>query len=174
MDELIFVRPSGVWQQQIADYRREFEASGDSIDGSGGLKTAHSLEDWLKAQDENTREETVRGGFVPATTFLGVRASDSRLVGMVNIRHRLNDGLLVTGGHIGYSVRPSERRRGYAVQLLGMALGECRRLGIEKALVTCYKDNIASARTIQRCGGVLENEIVKDGRAVQRYWIAVE
>ncbi len=91
MDELIFVRPSGVWQQQIADYRREFEASGDSIDGSGGLKTAHSLEDWLKAQDENTREETVRGGFVPATTFLGVRASDSRLVGMVNIRrpHRV-------------------------------------------------------------------------------------
>lgn len=172
-EKLVLIAPTREWEQRLLDYRHEFNVSGDSIDGSAGLKTASSLEAWLAALDENSREETVRKGLVPASTYLGVRPRDNCLCGMVDIRHRLNDGLMVTGGHIGYSVRPSERNKGYATQLLTLALERCRELGIKRALLSCYKDNLPSARVIQKCGGVLENEIVQGGRKVQRYWIDI-
>ena len=95
------------------------------------------------------------------------------MVGAVNIRHRLNDRLLLDGGHIGDGVRPSERGRGVATAMIGLALEECRRLGIRRVLMVCDKDNIASARSIIKNGGVLENEVVVDGETVQRYWIGL-
>lgn len=95
---------------------------------------------------------------VPATTFLAVDA-DGKLIGMIDIRHRLNEGLLRFGGNIGYSVRPCCRRQGYATQMLALALEECRKMQMQKVLVTCNKENIGSAKTIQKNGGVLENEV---------------
>ena len=96
-----------------------------------------------------------------------------RMLGAVQIRHQLNDALLARGGHIGYGVRPSERRKGCATAMLSLTLPFARRLGIERALVTCAKSNAASARTILRCGGVLENEVSENSRVTQRYWIAL-
>ena len=92
---------------------------------------------------------------------------------MIDIRHRLNEYLLQFGGNIGYSVRPSQRRKGYATEMLALALEECRKLGIDRALVTCDKTNIGSAKTIQKNGGVLENEVLEGDRITQRYWIAL-
>lgn len=92
---------------------------------------------------------------------------------MIDIRHRLNEYLLQFGGNIGYSVRPSQRRKGYATEMLALALEECRKLGLDRALVTCDKTNIGSAKTIQKNGGVLENEVLEGDRITQRYWIAL-
>ena len=93
------------------------------------------------------------------------------LVGAVDIRHSLNEALLLDGGHIGDGVRPSERRKGYATEMIALALDECRKLGIEKVLMVCNKENTGSAKSIQNNGGVLENEINVEGETVQRYWI---
>jgi len=95
------------------------------------------------------------------------------MVGAVNIRHYLNESLLLDGGHIGDGVRPSERRKGVATAMIALALEECRKLGIEKVLMVCDKDNIGSARSIIKNGGILENEVTVDGTVEQRYWITL-
>ena len=95
------------------------------------------------------------------------------MVGAVNIRHDLNDYLLKYGGHIGDGIRPSERRKGYATEMIRLALEECRKLGLTRVLMTCDKNNIGSAKSIIRNGGILENEVLEKGVIKQRYWIAL-
>jgi predicted acetyltransferase len=112
-------------------------------------------------------------GLVEHSTYWLVN-DKSRVLGAVNIRHRLNEKLLQNSGHIGYGIRPSERRKGNASEALRQALNIAKKLGIESALVVCYKKNIASAKTIQKNGGVLENEVEKDGEIMQRYWIDIK
>lgn len=90
---------------------------------------------------------------------------------MIDIRHFLNDYLEQFGGHIGYSVRKSERKKGYAKMMLALALGECKELNIDRVLLTCSKDNIPSMKTILSQNGVLENEVLKGDRITCRYWI---
>lgn len=111
-------------------------------------------------------------GKVPDSTFFLLDEKRNILLGAVNIRHYLNDYLLQHGGHIGDGIRPSERGKGYATLMVHLALIECKKLGIEKVLMVCDKSNIASAKTIIKNGGILENEIVDDdGEIEQRYWI---
>lgn len=116
------------------------------------------------------KEET-EDGRVPDTTLFCLDKDRNILVGAVNIRHYLNEGLLATGGHIGDGIRPSERRKGYATAMLGLALEECRKLGINRVLMCCDKDNVGSAKSIIKNGGVLENEVWEDDHLEQRYWI---
>ena len=78
---------------------------------------------------------------------------------------------MLNGGHIGDGVRPSERRKGIATQMIALALDECKKLGIDKVLMVCDKNNIGSAKSIINNGGLLENEIEVDGIVKQRYWI---
>jgi predicted acetyltransferase len=143
------------------------------MDGDGGLFESDEYVRWLADMRADKHPDTVREGRVPATQYIGVRTNDNRVVGMLQIRHTLNEYLLRLGGHIGYSVRPSERRRGYAKQMLALALDHCRLLGLDKVLITCDKNNPASAKTILANGGVLENEIDEGNRITQRYWIAL-
>ena len=97
------------------------------------------------------------------------------LLGAVNIRHYLNDYLLQYAGHIGDGIRPSERRKGYATEIIRLALIECRKLKISKVLMVCDKSNIASAKSIIKNGGILENEFLdEDGEVQQRFWIDIE
>jgi len=112
-----------------------------------------------------------RKDLVPDSTFFCLDTERNLFVGAVNIRHYLNEGLLLNGGHIGDGVRPSERRKGIATKMIGLALEECRMLGIDRVLMVCDKQNIGSAKSIINNGGVLENEIVVDGITEQRYWI---
>ncbi len=113
------------------------------------------------------------GGWVPDTTLFCLDKDRNIFVGAVNIRHCLNDSLLRTGGHIGDGIRPGERRKGYATAMLALALDECKKLGIARVLICCDKDNVGSAKSILRNGGILENEIVEDGHIIQRYWIGL-
>ena len=112
------------------------------------------------------------GSRVPDSVFFCLDVDRNIFVGAVNIRHYLNDSLLFTGGHIGDGIRPSERRKGFATSMISLALEECRKLGIPRVLMTCDKDNVASAKSILRNGGVLENEVInEEGVPEQRYWI---
>ena len=110
---------------------------------------------------------------VPYSTFFLLDTERDRLLGAVNIRHRLNERIAKTGGHLGMGIRPSERRKGYATAMIDLALKKCAELGIRDVLMTCDRENVASAKSIVRNGGVLENEIIDDeGTIIQRYWIA--
>ena len=173
-DDLILILPSRQYEKEVRTYRNDFLVAGDSIGGSNGLEEDVPFEQWLKQTLDDMDQSTVQGHHVPATTYLAIRKSDNKLIGMIQIRHRLNESLMLFGGHIGYSVRPSERRKGYAKAMLHLALLKCRELDIDKALLTCDKDNIASSKTILANGGVLENEVTGEGRITQRYWIQTE
>ena len=173
MDRLKLVLPTLEDKEKLMYYKREFIENGDSMDGTAGLKEAESFEEWYSAFCDNLNEETVRDGLVPATTYMAVSTSDGHLIGMVDIRHRLNDYLLNFGGHIGYSIRKSERRQGYATEMLKLALIECLKLNIKKVLVTCDKNNVGSAKTIINNYGKLENEIEEGNSITQRYWITL-
>ena len=96
---------------------------------------------------------------------------NQRLVKASEEYHYLNESLLFNGGNIGDGVRPSERRKGIATKMIALTLDECRKLGIEKVLMVCDKDNIGSAKSIINNGGILENEVEVDGVIEQRYWI---
>jgi len=169
MMELIF--PTMKHKQAALGYRQEHIDNNEShIHGSAGFVHAESYEKWLEriilAQTEVPPE------FVTGTTYFAV--VDGCIIGTISIRHYLNESLQKHGGHIGYGVRPTERRKGYGTKMLELALEKCRDFGIEKALVTCDKDNIGSAKTIANNAGVLENEITEDsGNVLQRYWITI-
>ncbi len=109
-------------------------------------------------------------GFVECSTFWLIN-ENNRILGAIDIRHRLNDYLLFRGGHIGYGIRPNERRKGYASSMLSFALKECKTVGLSKVLITCSKSNSGSARTIIKNGGILESEDSDNGEIFQRYWI---
>ena len=158
------------YKEKIMNYRNEFIKNGDSLDGTASLGEITIFENWFTELQCNSSEETVRPGLVPATTFLAIDNNDN-IVGMIDIRHRLNDYLLEFGGHIGYSVAKENRRKGIATRMLALALLECNNLYINKVLITCDKQNIASAKTIINNKGVLENEICDGDRITQRYWI---
>ena len=109
---------------------------------------------------------------MPTTTLFCYDYDKNIFVGAVNIRHCLDEGLLHSGGHIGDGIQPSERRKGYATAMIALALKECKKLGIDRVLMCCRKDNIGSAKSIINNGGVLENEVLdEDGVLTQRYWI---
>lgn len=115
-----------------------------------------------------------KGGLVPSSVFFCLDEDRNIFVGAVDIRHYLNDNLLRDGGHIGDGVRPSERRKGIATHMIGLALKECKKIGIDRVLMVCDKENIGSAKSIQKNGGVLENELVEEGKIMQRYWIDIK
>ena len=178
MDKLILTIPTYSHRNQIEQYRANIMQSA-LIHGVGGLHEM-SVAEWLdtSAGFRDMRES----GFVPRTQYIAIRKSDNKIVGSVNLRHELNDNLLRNGGHIGYMVATDERQKGYAKEMLRLGLLECKKLGIERVLVTCKKSNIGSAKTIIANGGVLENEITLDenvggfehkGEIMQRYWITL-
>jgi predicted acetyltransferase len=126
--------------------------------------------------DQTGRIRLSTGEIVPRVPFsLRWLVEDHEFIGEASIRHRLNAHLMREGGHVGYGIRPSRQRQGYGRLILALALDECRRLGLERVLLTCLQDNVASARIIEANGGELENVIVDPaGRGrLRRYWISL-
>ena len=164
-------------KEEVLEFMDEFYKSGQKISGVGGLDKVETYEKWLEKITADLKQETCAEGRVPSTMFFTRRIEDNKLVGMVQVRHSLNDYLLKYGGHIGDCVRPSEQGKGYATEQIGLALDFCKDLGIDKVLITCKTRNVASARTIIKNGGQLENEIqneFEDNEIMQRYWIEME
>ena len=130
----------------------------------------HDFDSYL----ENLEIKSEGDGKVPDSVFFLLDEDRNRLLGAVNIRHYLNESLLREGGHIGDGIRPTERRKGYATEMIRLALIECKKLGMNQVLMTCDRDNIGSAKSIIHNGGILENEFVNsDGEIEQRYWITL-
>lgn len=109
-------------------------------------------------------------GFVEFSTYWLVN-KNNRILGAIEIRHKLNDLLLFRGGHIGYGIRPTERMKGYAGLMLSLGLKKCQVMGMSKILITCLKNNIGSVKTIIKNQGILESEDIDNGKIFQRYWI---
>ena len=174
MDILELAAPTMAHKEQVMAYKAEMLENHSSFDGCNGLRTVETYEEWM---DFRGREE--KKGGAPSHTWLTVRRSDGRVVGIVNYRPSpLTDFLLQYGGHIGYCVRPSERRRGYAKEQLRLTLEECRKAGETKVLVTCDPVNAGSEKTILANGGLLENEVedvpgLGESGVVRRYWITL-
>ncbi len=166
---LTLVAPGARYRAQIEDYMEEWLASGERI--VPGCLGSHDFRDFDGFIAYITRERAGIPGLVPATTLFALDEERGVIVGAVNIRHALNEHLLLAGGHIGDGVRPSERGKGYGTRMIALALKECAALGITRVLMTCDDDNLASARSIEKNGGVLENVIEYEGKPLRRYWI---
>lgn len=165
---LKLVRLEQQYRRQLTDMLDEWSATGEEIVPYAIRKNDyHDFDFYLKHLEVADNTDNL----VPDSTFFVLDTERDVFIGAVNIRHYLNDALLLSGGHIGDGVRPSERRKGFATEMIRLALEECKKLGITRVLMTCDKDNTGSAKSIRNNGGVLENEIAAGDTVIQRYWI---
>ena len=171
MEKIILVKPDLSYADEIIKYKEESLKESPIINGSAGLDRLSSIEDWLEELNKRSCEDTVPEGLVPSSTYLGIREKDNYIVGMIDIRHYLNEYLTQVGGNIGYSVRKTERNKGYAKQILKLALEKCKDLKMKKVLITCDEDNIASEKVILSANAKFEDIRNVDGENKKRFWI---
>jgi predicted acetyltransferase len=176
MNDLMLISPSKEYAKEIIAYRQEYITYGSIFNGAGGLEMYDDPIKWIEHCRSVENKETLPGpDWVTASQFMLLRATDSKIIGMISIRHYFNDHLAEYGGHIGYSVLPSERRKGYGKRMMLMCLDKCREIGLKKILITCRYDNGASRRTILAAGGVYERTTYYEVKDVylERYWITL-
>lgn len=167
------IEPTIEFDKQIREYRKEFLDCGDPIEGATRLRQFNDPQDWIAFLNKLKDPNTVPQGRVQLTQYMLVREEDQKIVGMINIRHYLNDYLEQCGGHIGVSIVPSERHKGYATQIVKMALPKCKEFGIDKVLCAVNRGNEGSKRLFLKCGATYESDVYDsiDGVYVERYWI---
>ena len=159
------------YKGHLEDMMQEWISSGEKIVPYAIRKNDYQDFDYYLEHLEITQEID---GKVPDTTLFCLDVDRNIFVGAVNIRHYLTEEMLVNAGHIGDGIRPSERRKGYATAMIGLALKEAKKLGINRVLMVCDKNNVGSAKSILKNGGILENEVTVNGVTEQRYWLEVE
>jgi predicted acetyltransferase len=154
---------------------REFEAAGEFGYQYALSRAKRDFASFAWLLNKGTTDRRLRRGRVRQTHFWLVRDGDFFLGGS-RLRHSLNKALEQEGGHIGYDIRPSERGKGYGTELLRLTLERARALSLSRVLVTCDEDNRASARIIEKNGGILEDKRPSPytGKMVSRYWIALQ
>ena len=174
MNQTQLVIPSEKYEKSYSDLLQEFESRkevpipftlGFEYDDFRGLLTRlHNCSKGINTPD----------GFVPHSSFWLIDAND-RIIGVSNVRHELTDKLRHEGGHIGYGIRPSERKKGYGTILLKKSLEKAREIGISKVLITCDKQNLGSVGVILKNNGKFDSEEFIDttGCVIQRYWIEI-
>ena len=174
-DEIILTKPTKEYEQKAIEYKQEYFDNGEfKIHACAKWDKLDNYNEWLEMLLKNSKKETVSKDWTVTSTFFGIRKSDNKIIGMIDIRHELSTDFLKNYvGHIGYSVLPSERKKGYATQMLNKGLYYCRQdLKLDKVMVACHKDNEGSRKTIVNAGGILEREYLDtEGKVVGIYWI---
>ena len=180
MEQFYLERPSLERKDEIVEFINEFVQYNSEINGTGSLyKILHgytfeqALERCLNMENKEYAESI---GRCPGKTFLLIRANDNRIVGTINVRWYLNEAMLYFGGHIGYGIRPTERRKGYNKINFYLGLMEAKKLGLEKVMLDCDVNNLGSDKTLRALGGVLERTEIdpSDGILTNVYWFNVE
>jgi len=173
MSKLILVRPTQSHIPEIQAYREECLAHDSHTHGDSGLYKYNDIAAWVNFCHLMRRKETAPNPkWVEADQFMLMRDGEPQILGMINFRHYLTEGYLAEhAGHIGFGVRPSERRKGYAKAMLSLCLEECRALGLARVLLTCDIDNHGSRGTIKACGGKFERLAITGCEIDERYWI---
>lgn len=181
MEKFYLEEPSIGRKDEALEYLQEHIEFDSAINGTGGmdkiLKNILTYEEWLeKCEMLKDTEYAYSINRVPSKTYFLIREDDNRIVGMINVRHHLNEALLQFGGHIGYGIRPTERRKGYNKINLYLGLLAAKDLGLEKVMLDCDVNNLGSDKTIQALGGVLERCEVDplDNTLTNVYWINVD
>jgi len=180
MENFYLEIPSVARKEEIIDYLNEFVIYKSEINGSGSLDRmleGYTFEEALEfCLNMANPEYAEKNGRCPGKTFLLIRENDNKIVGTINVRWNLNEEMLRFGGHIGYGVRPTERRKGYNKINLYLGLKEAKELGLEKVMLDCSEKNIGSDRTIKALGGILERREIdpSDNEITNVYWINVQ
>lgn len=175
-EKLLLIKPDLSLEQEIIAYKNEFKDSLSELHGASSLEKFDSISEWIHWLPLNESYETLPNkDFVPGIQYVLMRKSDKKIVGMSHLRLDLNDYLFHFAGHIGYSVAPSERKKGYATAMLKDTLEKAKEFRLEKVLITCDDDNLGSARTIENNRGVLENKLFEkeSDKWIRRYWISL-
>jgi len=173
--DFFLIEPNEEYSEQIAEYKQAFLDTNSSMDGCGPLRKSENPTAYIAECKKYTKSDTLPEGLVIATQFLYIRKTDNRLVGMIQIRHYFNEYLSKFGGHIGYSIKPDERRKGYATSMLNAVLPYCKEIGLKKILISCIENNIGSEKTILKNGGVYESTVYEQNEKcnLKRFWITL-
>ena len=180
MERFYLEEPSLERKDEIIEYLDEFVKYNSNINGTGSLDKIYdgytfeeTLERCLNMKNEEYAKSINR---VPGKTFLLIRKNDNKIVGTINIRWNLSEKMLKFGGHIGYGIRPTERRKGYNKIQLYLVLLEAQKLNLDKVMLDCSVDNLGSDKTIKALGGILERcELDEsDNTMTNVYWINVD
>ena len=173
MDTIQLVAPCKELEAEALAFRQEHFDYGETvINGSSLFDSLDSYDEWLLHLEKISARETAEPDWVVSSAFFGVRERDNKIIGVIDLRHYLNGFLSDYGGHVGYAVRPSERNKGYASEMLRLSLEYYKELGVERVMIGCYKDNVASIRVIEHNGGVLEKEQpYSDGKPMLVFWV---
>jgi len=170
------IKPTIEHKAVLKSYVKEMLENKDSCHGCGSIEDYDVYEDWLKHIESYAVKALIPkdSKYVEGSQYFLWDDENQKVVGMVNIRHELNAYLMKFGGHIGYSIRPSYRNQGYAKLQLNLALDILRQKGVDRALITCNADNVASKKTILACGGVEDTPTIEeDGTVIKRFWITL-
>ncbi|HDR0996831.1 GNAT family N-acetyltransferase [Pasteurella multocida] len=173
MQSLMLIKPTLIHKKEILNYQQTYKNAGLTLHGANQLAhfSADTFEDWLAYLSAPPGTNHFGYDKVADSTYLAWHTIENRMVGIIHLRHTLNDYLLQYAGNIGYSVHPQEWGKGYATQMLTLALEKTDLLGIKEVMLSCDKDNIASSKVILKNGGYLESEFERQGKIIQRYWI---
>ncbi|MBE6012351.1 GNAT family N-acetyltransferase [Anaeropeptidivorans aminofermentans] len=171
MDELVLKEPAKEFEKAATELKKEYLENGeDHINGTSGLLRYESYDEWLNIILARYKGGTPSG--VAASTYFTVRKSDGKIIGTIQLRHELDADLEKHGGHIGYGIRPSERKKGYGNKQLQLILEKAREIGLDKVMISCNKTNMASAKVIMKNGGLLTYEGPDEEYGIiQIYWI---
>lgn len=171
MNNIRLIKPDKDLESEYLLFYWEWKESNEDMVPWVISKDPSDFQSMLKFLSDNEQGIGLPEGWVPDSTYWLIN-EQNKILGVVNIRHKLTEFLYNAGGHIGYGIRPSERRNGYATKMLQLSLVEARKLGIEEVLVVCDADNVASEKTIIKNGGKLDvNFVEEDGNVIKRFWI---
>ncbi|MHC4260649.1 MAG: GNAT family N-acetyltransferase [Planctomycetota bacterium] len=172
-EEIRLIEPTLELRAEFHSMAAEYIAAGEKIYADMYAEAIEDLDGYVARHHDYAKGLNLPDGWVPSNTFWLLR-NDGRLLGCSRLRHYLSGNFLKhEGGHIGYDIRPSERRKGYGALILRLTLEKARGLGLERVLMTCHADNIASERIIEGNGGKFASQIIPGdgGKPLRRYWI---